>query len=236
MRMGTRRSAASSKTGASRSSFRRKRCARGWSLIPRAPASRQRRASSIGSAERSRRTNGMSSPCERSAAASVRSFGGAEGRLPVGLVHAERERPLDAVAAEEGDELLVGRREAVDVAADVDVCVEQFHVLRQQAPKLLVVRRRPGCARVREPRPRSLNLPAARRSMTAGARRPHLRGYRPLARAPARGAGARCPTRSSTLERNGSRWAFVGSLELPRHARGRRASSRCRSRSSGSTS
>ena len=42
MRIGTRRSAASSKIGASRWSFRRKRCARGWSLIPRAPRSRQR--------------------------------------------------------------------------------------------------------------------------------------------------------------------------------------------------
>src|SRR5204863_373838 len=51
IRIGTRRAAASSNTGASRSSFSVKRCARGWSLIPRAPRSRQRVASSIGSAE-----------------------------------------------------------------------------------------------------------------------------------------------------------------------------------------
>ncbi len=48
IRIGTRRSAARANTGASRSSFRRNRCARGWSLIPRAPRSRQRSASSIG--------------------------------------------------------------------------------------------------------------------------------------------------------------------------------------------
>ena len=42
IRIGTPRSAASSKTGASRSSLSRNFCARGWSLIPRAPRSRQR--------------------------------------------------------------------------------------------------------------------------------------------------------------------------------------------------
>ena len=55
-------------------------CARGWSLIPRAPRSRQRSASSIGSSVRSRRTNGISRPSERAASSSVRSFGGAERR------------------------------------------------------------------------------------------------------------------------------------------------------------
>ena len=75
IRIGTLRSAASSKTGERRSSFSRNFCARGWSLIPRAPRSRQRVASSIGSSARSRRTNGISRP--------VRALG-------------ERERPVVA--------------------------------------------------------------------------------------------------------------------------------------------
>ena len=75
IRIGTRRSEASANTGASRSSFSMKRWARGWSLIPRAPRSRQRSASSIGLSVRSRRTNGISLPSERFAYSSVRSFG-----------------------------------------------------------------------------------------------------------------------------------------------------------------
>ena len=75
IRIGTPRSAASSNTGASRSSSSRNFCARGCSLIPPAPRSRQRVASSIGLSARSSRTNGTSSPPLRSAKASVRSFG-----------------------------------------------------------------------------------------------------------------------------------------------------------------
>ena len=99
IRIGTRRSAASAKTGSSRSSSSRKPCARGWSLIPRAPRSRQRVASSIG-------LLGEVEPDERDEQA-VRALGGreravvgrAEGGLAVGLVEAERERPLDPVPA-----------------------------------------------------------------------------------------------------------------------------------------
>ena len=66
---------------------------------------------------------------------------GSESGLPVGLVHAERERPADAVALEERDDFLVGRSEAVDVAADVDVGVEELDVLGQERSKLVVVGR-----------------------------------------------------------------------------------------------
>src|SRR2546428_2799645 len=74
MRIGTRRSAAIAKTGVSRSSSSRNFCARGCSLMPRAPRSRQRSASSIGASARSSRTNGIMRPFERSAKASVRSL------------------------------------------------------------------------------------------------------------------------------------------------------------------
>ena len=74
IRIGTFRSAAIAKIGDSLSSFSWKRCARGWSLIPRAPRSRHRRASSSGSSVRSSRTKGTSRPFDRSANASVRSF------------------------------------------------------------------------------------------------------------------------------------------------------------------
>src|SRR5215210_6825707 len=75
IKIGTFRPAASSNTGASRSSSSRNFCARGCSLIPRAPASRQRVASSIGLSPRSSRTNGISSPPLAAAKASVRSLG-----------------------------------------------------------------------------------------------------------------------------------------------------------------
>ena len=57
-------------------------------------------ASSSGCAVRSRRTNGTSFPPERSACASVRSFGHRERRLAVVLVEAEHERAAEPVAVE----------------------------------------------------------------------------------------------------------------------------------------
>ena len=69
----------------------------------------------------------------------MRSFGGPERRLAVGLVHAERERPLDVRAREDGDEVVERRDHPVDVAADVDVRVEELGPVRQQARGLRLV-------------------------------------------------------------------------------------------------
>ena len=96
MRIGTRRSAASAKTGARRSSFRRKLCARGWSLIPRAPRSRQRDRlldRLLGEVEAD---EGDEDALRALAGGERAVVGGAEGGLAVGLVHAERERRLEA--------------------------------------------------------------------------------------------------------------------------------------------
>ena len=118
-RIGTRRSAASSKTGASRSSLSRNFWARGWSLIPRAPRSRQRRASSIGSSssaephERDEAALGASCELERAVVP------GAEARLPVGLVETEDEGPRDAVFVHERRPLLYPPDDPVDVRAEV---------------------------------------------------------------------------------------------------------------------
>ena len=84
--------------GASRSSLSRNCCARGCSLIPRAPRSRQRTASSIGSSPRSSRTNGISRPSPRRGVLERPVVRRTERRVAVGLVHAEHERARDPVA------------------------------------------------------------------------------------------------------------------------------------------
>ena len=132
IRIGTRRSAASSNTGPSRSSVAVNFCARGWSLIPRAPASRQRRASSIGDSLRSSRTNGISRPFDRSANASVRSFAARERRVAVGLVEAEHEGARDAVVVHQLEQLVVVADHAVDVVPEVQVRVEDVGACRQE--------------------------------------------------------------------------------------------------------
>jgi hypothetical protein len=65
--------------------------------------------------------------------------GGAEGRLAVGLVHAEGERADGARSAEEGEQILQGGDETVDVPADVDVRVEELGAGRDQPGNLLHV-------------------------------------------------------------------------------------------------
>jgi hypothetical protein len=64
---------------------------------------------------------------------------GAERRVPVDLVHAEHEAARNSVAIEDPLEVLVDPGHPVDVVAEVDVRVEDLHVLRQLAPQLLVV-------------------------------------------------------------------------------------------------
>ena len=65
----------------------------------------------------------------------------AEGRMTVGLVHAEHEGALDAVAVEHCDQVLVDAAEAVDVVAEVNVGVEEGGLRRQLAAELVVVGR-----------------------------------------------------------------------------------------------
>ena len=141
MRIGTPRSAASANTGTSRSSLSRNFCARGWSLIPRAPRSRQRRASSIGPSSRSSRTNGTSRPSELAANSSVRSFP-AGSRMPVGLVEAEHVRARHAIAVHPADELVVDADHPVDVVPEMRVRVEDVELGRQAGAYALVPLRR----------------------------------------------------------------------------------------------
>ena len=71
-------------------------------------------------------------------------IGGPKAGMAVGLVHAERERTLEAVALEEGDEAVVRGRKPVDVPAHVDVRVEEGRLGRKQSGQLFVVRRNQG--------------------------------------------------------------------------------------------
>jgi hypothetical protein len=79
----------------------------------------------------------------------VRALGIAQGsvvgrpkrRLAVRLVHAEHERPRDAVLVHDPLELLVLAAEAVDVVAQMEVSIEDLGVPGQQPTQLLVVAR-----------------------------------------------------------------------------------------------
>ena len=84
----------------SRSSFSRNRCARGCSLIPRAPRSRQRSPPRSGPRRgRAGRTGSAGRPSARRSA-SVRSFAARKAGCAVGLVEAEHEAARDAVAVD----------------------------------------------------------------------------------------------------------------------------------------
>jgi len=105
-------------------------------LIPRAPRSRQRVASSTGV---------QVEPHERDDAAfrSSRKRERAvvccpEGRVPVGLVEAEHEAARHPVPVHLVDQVLIPADHAVDVLAEVNVGVEHFRVFGQLAPQLLV--------------------------------------------------------------------------------------------------
>ena len=65
---------------------------------------------------------------------------GAKRGPPVGLVHAEGERAAGAVASEERQQVVVRRGEAVDVATDVDVRVEELGGFGNQRAQRRVVR------------------------------------------------------------------------------------------------
>ena len=92
MRIGTDRSTASAKTGCSRSSLRANACARGCSLIPRAPRSRQRRASSSGCVGEIEADERDELPCRALGVGERPVVRDGERRLAVVLVEAEHER------------------------------------------------------------------------------------------------------------------------------------------------
>jgi hypothetical protein len=58
----------------------------------------------------------------------------AEGRVAVGLVHAEHERPRDAVPVHHPEEIVELADHPVDVVAEVDVRVEDGRTSRQIPP------------------------------------------------------------------------------------------------------
>ena len=73
-------------------------CARGWSLIPRAPRSRQRVASSIGLLVEVEPDEGDEAALRAGRERERAVVAGPEARMPVGLVEAEDERARDPVA------------------------------------------------------------------------------------------------------------------------------------------
>ena len=217
----------------SRSSVASKRCARGCSLIPRAPASRQRVASSIGVSFRSRRTNGIRRPLRALGERERAVVRGAEGGMAVGLVEAEHERARDPVLGHQLLELVVVADHAVDVGAEVEVRVEDVGARGQQLPDLVVVA---ALEQLERPSPCGNHRELGHLGRVRGprARRPHLRRHVPLAGAAPRDP-APCPIRSSTS--SGRRPAHRGQLDGdPACCRTWTASSSTRSRSSASTS
>ena len=134
------RSAASSKTGARRSSLESKFCARGWSLMPRAPASRHARRlldRLLGQVEADERDQAAA---RARANASVRSLAARKAGCAVGLVEAEHERAARCrTASDRLEQLVVVAAHAVDVVAEVDVRVEDVGALGQLLPQQVVV-------------------------------------------------------------------------------------------------
>ena len=139
IRTGTRRSAASAKTGSRRGSSGRKRCARGWSLMPRAPRSMQRVASSTGPRRGRAGRTAISAPAPSGALGERPVVRRAEGGMPVGLVEAEDERPRDAVRALDREQLVAVTDHPVDVVAEMDVRVEDRRPGRQLGARELGV-------------------------------------------------------------------------------------------------
>ena len=233
MRIGTRRSEASANTGSSRWSFSRKPCARGCSLIPRRSGVERahrllhRARGQVEADEGDEEPVGAGRRLQR---AVVR---GAEGRLAVRLVQAEREGPLDAPAPEEGGEVLVGRDHPVDVAADVDVRVEQGRPGRDEASCLLLVPLHQAARPLED-------LVHGGESTGSGYHREPCRTSSSLATPSAPPSCAtRCRCRSPTpsctwsaTARARRTWARSSFRACARST----ASRRCRSRSSGSTS
>ena len=149
------RSAASSNTGASRSSSSRNFCARGCSLIPPAPRSRQRTASSIGLSVRSSRTNGTSRPSLCSANASVRSFGARKPGCRSGSSRQNmNEREIPCACWIRSSSSRSPRMPSMS-SAEMDVRVEELGVRRQLRAHELVEALDESLARARARPPRA---------------------------------------------------------------------------------
>ena len=122
IRTGSLRSCANVKTSRTASSSIPKPSARGCSLMPRAPSSKQREASATGSSCGSSRQNGTRRPFDAAAHAKDGVVGIA---ISVGLLHREDDS-LGLKGGEQREELLVRAARPVRiVAADVRVGVEE---------------------------------------------------------------------------------------------------------------
>ena len=142
MSTGRRRSCASAKTASSCGSLTRNACARGCSLMPRAPRSRQRSASPSGSSSRLSRTNGKSRSGASAAHLSTRSFGRAVGRLAVGLVEREDVRAAVTPASSMSARCCSTRqRVAILIESEMRVRVERLAALGEQRGDVSGLRR-----------------------------------------------------------------------------------------------
>ena len=108
-------------------------------MIPRAPRSRQRVASSIGSSVEVEPHEGDQPPAGALGVGERAVVGRAEGGVPVGLVQAEHEAARDPVRPVDPLEVLVDPGHAVDVVPEVDVRVEDLDALGQLPCQLVVV-------------------------------------------------------------------------------------------------
>jgi Xaa-Pro aminopeptidase len=136
-----------------------------------------------------------------------------ECRLAVGLVQAEGERARDAVLREEGEQVVHRGDEAVDVGADVHVGVKDLRILREQRGNFVVVHRdEPLCA-FQSVLHRLWNLPQLGLGTV-----PDLLIYGDTIRSPELRHEVPVPIPDAFIyaEKDGARYVFVGSLEVPR--------------------
>ena len=136
-----------------------------------------------------------------------------EGRLAIGLVEAERKRVTDSIALQEGEQIVERCDEAVDVAADVNVRVEELGAFGEQRGDLVVIHLDERACSLQGVIHRVWNLPQVAFLAVADVlifadtiRSPELRHEVPVP----------MPDPLIYAERNGDRYVFVGSLEIPR--------------------
>ena len=133
IRIGTRRSAASRNTGSRPRSPKSNFCARGCSLMPLAPLSRQRSASGIGSGGQVEPAEGNERAVRRRRPLQHAVVGHPVGREAVGVVQREREAAIDAVAGASQSRSSSGRLgEAVLVHAEVRMRVPDPDVVGER--------------------------------------------------------------------------------------------------------
>ena len=138
MRIGTRRSAASAKTGTSRSSFEQELLRARMELDP-AGAEVEAATRLLDRPLVEVEPHERDEPAVRARRELERPVvPGAEARVPVGLVEAEHVRARDAVAVHPAEQLVVDADHPVDVVAEMRVRVEDVEIGRQAGAHPLV--------------------------------------------------------------------------------------------------